>query len=75
MAAVGVDQAVAGDVPQPEMKRHRRVFVAAIEVLGQPAVGFDQHVLHNVAGVHAALDHAVHPQVDHPPQRLAVAVE
>ena len=47
MPAMGVDHAVAGQVPQPELKRHAGRF----EVVGQPAVRFDQHILHDIAGV------------------------
>ena len=48
--AVGVDDPVGRDLPQPEMERQRRV----AEVVGQPLVGLEQHVLHDVAGVDPA---------------------
>jgi hypothetical protein len=66
-----VDQPVVRDMPQPKMERHRRI----LQVLVEAAVGLYQHILHNVARVDPALHHPVHPQVDHPPQRLAVPIQ
>lgn len=69
--AVGIDEAVAGHVPQPQPKRHRRI----LKVVAQPAVGLDEDVLDDVAGVNPSLDHLVHPMVDEPPDRRAVPIE
>jgi hypothetical protein len=69
MAAVGIDEAVAGHVPQPELERHRRVG----EVVAEPAVGLEHDVLNDVAGIDAPLHDAVHPPIDHPPDGVAVA--
>jgi hypothetical protein len=66
--AVGVDEPVAGHVPQPELEGHRRVG----EVVAEPAIGLDEHVLHDVAGVDPPLHHPIHPPVDHPPDRIAM---
>jgi hypothetical protein len=71
MAPMGIDQPILRDLPQPQMKRHRRIF----QVIVQAAIGFDQHILHNIAGIHSTLHHAVHSQIDHPPQRFAVTIE
>ncbi len=63
MPPMGVDQPVAGHLPQPQMKRHRRIR----KIFFQSAVGIEQHILHNITGVDPAADHAIHAQVDHPP--------
>ena len=49
VAAMGVDDVVLGDVPQPEVKGHERI----VQIVLQPAVRFEQHVLHDVAGIDA----------------------
>ena len=71
MPPMGVDDPVARHLPQPQMKRHRRIF----QVGPQPPVGFDHHFLHDVAGIQPLLNPPVQPHVDHPPQRIAVAVQ
>ena len=68
---VCVDEAIAGHVPQPQLERHRWVR----EVVAEAAVRLDEHVLHDVAGVHPPLHHPVHPAVDEPPDRRAVPRE
>ena len=37
-------------------------------------MGVEQRFLHNIAGIEAALQYTVHPQIDHPPQRRAVSL-
>ena len=69
--AVGVDQPVAGHVPQPEPKRHDRIG----KVVGEPPISLDHHVLNDVAGIDPPLDDPVHTEIDHPPDRRAVAFE
>jgi len=71
MAAVGVDEPVAGHVPQPKAKRHRRI----LEIFPQPAIGLDQDILNDIAGVNSPLDELVHAMVDEPPDRRAVTIE
>jgi hypothetical protein len=68
MPAVGVDNVVLGDMPQPEVKRHGRV----LEVLLQTAARFEEHVLNDVAGIEALDDGGVEAEVDEPAHRLAV---
>ena len=68
MPAVLVDHVVAGDLAEPEVERHDRV----AEVFGQPLVGLEQDLLHDVAGVDPPRQGVVEPQADHPPQGLAV---
>jgi hypothetical protein len=68
---VGVDEPVAGHVPEPELKGHRRVG----EVFAQPSVGLEQHILDDVAGIHAALHATIHAAVDHPLDRLPMPGE
>ena len=50
------------------MKRHHGI----VEIALEPTVGLDHDILHNIAGINAALHSPIHPQIDHPPQRLAV---
>ena len=71
MPAVGIDQPVPGHVPQPEPKRHRGIG----KIIAEPAVRLDEHILHDVAGVHPPLHHPIHAQVDHPADRGAVPLE
>ena len=68
---MGVDQPVPGHLPQPKMKWHRRMG----QILLQPPMGVEQHILHDVAGIDPAADYAIHPQIDHPPQRRAMALQ
>ena len=69
MPAVGVDEAIPGHVPQPELERHGGVG----QIVAEPTVGLDHHVLHDVAGIHPPLHDAIHPLVDHPADRRAMA--
>lgn len=70
MAAVHVDHAVFGKLPEPKMERH----FSFVDVTGKASVGFDEDVLDDVAGVDSAGDLAVEPEGDHFSKRLAVAV-
>jgi len=71
MAAMGIDQPIAGHVPEPELKRHRSVG----EVLAQPPVGLDHHILHDIAGIDPPLHAPIHATIDHPLDRLAVPLK
>jgi len=71
MAAVRVDQTVAGHVPQPQLEGHGGIG----EVVAEPAVGLEEDILDDVAGIDAALDAPIHPPIDHLPDRIAVAGE
>ena len=63
-----LQQPLAGQEPEPEEERHRRV----LEVLRQPPGGVEVGLLDHVGGVDPALEAAVEPQGDHPPQPVAV---
>ena len=70
VAAMGIDDPVLGDLPQPEVIGHHRIG----QIVLQPAVGLDQHFLHDVADVDPLLNPLVEAKLHHPPQRIAVAV-
>jgi hypothetical protein len=71
MSAMRVDQSVLGHLPQPQMKRHHGI----LKKIGQASIGFDHHILHDVAGIDAAFDDPIHPQVDHLPDGITMAFE
>lgn len=71
VAAMGVDDVVAGHVPQPEMKGHRR----GLEVIAQATTGLQQYLLHHITGINPAGQSGVESKIDHAPQRRAVAQE
>jgi hypothetical protein len=71
MAAIGIDDAVLGNLPEPQVKRHDRVRQVGV----QPPVSFNHHFLHNIAGVDAAFQAPVHAQADQPMDRLPMAIE
>ncbi len=71
VAAVGVDDAVLRDLPQPQVVGHARLG----QVLLEAAIGLDQNVLHDVADVDSPLNSLVEAKLDHPPERIAVAVQ
>ena len=57
-------------------RSQRRNGIAGVaQVVLEPAVRLDQHVLHDVAGVDAGGQGRVEAQADHAAQRLAVDVE
>ena len=53
------------------MKRQPRL----AEVVGQPAIGLDERILHDVACIDPPSHAAVHPRRDHPPQRFPMTIE
>lgn len=61
MPAVHVDQPVFRELPQPEMKRHR----AALDEVIQSLTGFEQDILHDVAGIDSGRNRSVQPHLDH----------
>ena len=71
MPPMGVDNAILGDLPQPQVKRHRRVF----QVVAEAAIRLDHHVLHHVADADASLDPLVQTHADHPLDGPGVAVQ
>lgn len=71
MLAVHVDDAVFGQVPQPQVKGQPGIG----EVIAEPLIGFEEHILHDVAGIDTAGDGAIKPQPHHLPQRIAVPIE
>ena len=71
MPPVGVDDAILGDLPQPQVERHGRI----VQVVPQAAVRLDQHVLHHVAHVDPGPDPLVQPHPHHPLHGAAMAVQ
>ena len=65
--AVHPHEPLAGEEPQPEEERHVRL----PGVLGQPGGGVDVGLLDDIGGIDPALQAAVEPQRDHPPQAVA----
>ena len=70
MAAVGIDDPIAGDMPEPQMERHRRI----TQIVLQPAIGFYQDILHHVADVDPLLDPLVKPHLHQPANGGPVAI-
>ena len=68
VAAMLLQQPLAGDVPQPEEERHLRV----LAIFGQAAAGFQHRVLDDVRGVDPPLEAAVEAHRDHAPQAVAM---
>ena len=71
VAAMGIYEPVAGHMTQPELEWHRGVG----EIIAEAAVGFDHHILHDIAGIDPPLNHPVHPQMNHPLDRLPMAFQ
>ena len=69
MPPMGIDDPVTGHVPQPQLKRHRRIG----EVVAQPPVRLQHDILHDVAGIDPSLHHPVKPVVNHPSDRGPVS--
>jgi len=63
---MGIDDPIAGHMPQPEPERHRGIR----QVVGKTPAGFDHHVLHDVAGIHPSSEHGIHSPIDDAPQRI-----
>ena len=68
MPPVSVDDPVLGDLPKPQVIRHRGLG----QIVLQPAIGFDQHFLHDIAHIDSPLDALIEPKLHHPPQRIAM---
>jgi hypothetical protein len=71
VAAMHFDESIPRELPQPGIERHW----PATQIVGEFAVGVGQDVLHDVGGVHARRESAVHAHGDHAPQPFAVAGE
>ena len=71
VAAMGIDQLLAGDVPQPEEERQRPVRQVIRKSLG----GFEIGLLEDVRVVDAALELPVEAEADHLLEPLAIAGE
>ena len=63
-----LQQPLAGQKPQPEEERHRRV----LPVLGQAVAGLEHRLLDDVRGIDPPLEPAVQAQRDHAPQAVAI---
>lgn len=66
-----VDDSIFGDLPQPKVKWHAR----RREILLQPAVSFDEDILHHIGNVDAPLDFLIEPHSHKATHGVAVAVE
>ena len=66
-----VQQPLAGQEPEPEEERHRRV----LAVLRQPAGRIEARLLDDIRRVDAPLQPAVEAQGDHAPQPVAVPAQ
>ena len=64
---MGVDDAILGQMPQPQMERHIRRF----QILNQSLIGFDQNILHDVRRIDAAGQNGVESQVNRAAEWLA----
>jgi len=71
VAAVRIDDAVFRNVPNPQMERHLRISKVVIE----PAVRFDQHILHNIARIEPLPQFRVEPHIDHSPERGEMSLQ
>ena len=69
--AMGVDDAILGQVPQPHVERH----VRRLQVLFEPLIRFDHDILNDVRRIDATGEYRIEPQVNHPPQRFAEFAE
>jgi hypothetical protein len=65
---VSVDDPVLGNLPQPQVIRHSRLS----EIVLQPAVGLDQHILHDIAHIDPPLYFLVQPKLHHAPQAVTM---
>ena len=71
VTAMRDDNPILGDMPQPKMKRHRRIG----QIVLQATVRFDQHVLNHIADVDALTDFRIEPHLDHSPEGVAMSVQ
>jgi hypothetical protein len=66
---MGVYDPILGDLPQPQMEWHR----SRSQIFFQPPMGFDHHVLNDVADVNPPLNPLIEPHLNHPPDAVAMA--
>ena len=71
MSAVGVDDPLSGELPEPAVERERPL----PEVVVQPPGGLDQGLLDDVRHIDAGGQAAVEPHRDHPPQVVPVMLQ
>src|SRR5688500_3156602 len=71
MAPMGVNDLVFGDLPQPKMNAENR----ARQIILQPAVGLNEHILHDVANIDPPLNLAIQPHLNHSAERIAMPVQ
>ena len=72
MTPVSIDHAVLRQLPQPQMKRHRR---PVFDVVAETLAGLKHNVLNDVAGIAPRGDAAVEPHSHHFLHSLTVPVE
>ena len=68
---VRIDQAIAGDMTQPQVKRHGWV----LQVIVEPLAGLDDDILHHIADIDPLLHTAIEPHLHQAPQRIAMPLE
>lgn len=66
--SVEIDEAVLGQLAKPKAERHHRV----LQIVAQPAIGFGEHVLDDIAGINTPAQCRIEPQVNRAPQRLTM---
>ncbi len=70
VAAVHIDQAVAGKLSQPQMKGKSGLG----KIFAESVRSFQQHILDHIAGVDTATDRPVHTMMNQFSQRITMAV-
>lgn len=68
---MGIDDSILSDLPNPKVERYRRV----IDVIHESTIGFDQHVLDDVAHVEPLHNSLIESDCDHPTQGVTVTAE
>ena len=63
-----VNDAILGDVPQPEMERH----LGVLEIVGQSPVGFNENILDHVTDVDTPHQFLIHSQLYHSAKGIAM---
>jgi hypothetical protein len=61
MPPMGVDDAILGYLSNPQMERDHGIG----KIILQSTVGFDEHILDNIANIHALVETLVQSQLDH----------
>jgi hypothetical protein len=56
MPTVRIDDAILGQMPEPQMERHRRV----LEVIDESLISFDQDILDDVGSIDTAAQNGIH---------------